>query len=474
MINKINDINTIQNSLPNEKSCRFHKIILKFTVIFSFFIYFSNEMLCQTTSTYTVTGTWTAPAGVTSVTVTCIGGGGAGGRSYTTDGGAGGGGAGGASVTSTLTVVAGTSYSVTVGASKASSTISNTASNNDGNPSWFSTAATIFAQGGAGGTGVTTAAAGAGGTGSIATSIGTTKYAGGNATNGNVTPGTTGGAGGGGSGTTGAGGNAVTGTGGTGTTLYGGNGANGVTDNTDGLSGSNYGAGGSGGKRISTTDRNGGAGAQGIVTITYMPVNNDIFSGGNEDGFAMARYGSAGSEVPLPIELLYFDAICNIGKVNISWATASQTNNDYFTIERSVDAINFEIIGTIDGAGNSNQTTSYSFIDTEPLPDISYYRLKQTDFDRKFKYFKLIAATCDSNFPTIKIYPNPNTGSFILESKELNSQLIILNPLGQKVLEQKITSIKTDIDLSNLSKGIYYLQLSSAKLNTTKRISIIQ
>lgn len=93
----------------------------------------------------------------------------------------------------------------------------------------------------------------------------------------------------------------------------------------------------------------------------------------------------------LPIELISFKGKAYPNYNFITWVTATESNNDYFTIERSVDAVNWEIIGIVDGAGNSNQTLNYIYDDynfTENV--VNYYRLKQTDYDGNGKYSQII------------------------------------------------------------------------------------
>jgi hypothetical protein len=78
--------------------------------------------------------------------------------------------------------------------------------------------------------------------------------------------------------------------------------------------------------------------------------------------------------VPLPIELLSFNAEAfSSGYVQLNWKTISETNNDYFSIERSADGLNFELMGIVDGAGNSNQILDYSTRDLNPLSGTGYY-----------------------------------------------------------------------------------------------------
>jgi len=96
--------------------------------------------------------------------------------------------------------------------------------------------------------------------------------------------------------------------------------------------------------------------------------------------------------VALPIELISFEAKMNDNKqVDIFWATASEQNNDFFTIERSTDGLNWEIVTTVAGAGNSINRIDYHAYDARPVSGISYYRLKQTDFDGAFEYSYIVS-----------------------------------------------------------------------------------
>ena len=109
---------------------------------------------------------------------------------------------------------------------------------------------------------------------------------------------------------------------------------------------------------------------------------------------------------PLPIELISFTGD-NYGDFNIlKWLTATETNNDYFTLEKSYDGVAFDIVAKVDGSGNSLQIKRYSFTDNKLLNDITYYRLKQTDFNGESKTSSLIAVTrniTDTEFKVIKI-----------------------------------------------------------------------
>lgn len=183
--------------------------------------------------------------------------------------------------------------------------------------------------------------------------------------------------------------------------------------------------------------------------------------------FAIAKSGS-----PLPIELVSFDAKPSGNVVKCSWQTATEINNDYFTIERSTDGRNFLPLETIVGAGNSSATLNYSFNDTKPLSGINYYRLMQTDYDGKFSYSKVMTAKFGTGgtkgmLSINSVSPNPFKESFsITYSVEDNSEVAIsiFNTNGQNVFSQKENASKgtNRFDFNNaaqLPDGIYFAKL---------------
>jgi gliding motility-associated-like protein len=211
------------------------------------------------------TTTWTCPSGVTTITVQCWGGGGGGGGVATlANSPASGGGAGGSYTSNTVTVVPGTTYSVTVGAGGSGGTNAGTNGSTGGNSSFDVT--TIVAVGGPGGTGATTATGAPGGTGTTTGNTAGTNFAGGNGAAGTVS--TIGGGGGGAAGNANAGGNAAGSAAGPGGVAGGGNGATGVSNATGGA-GTAPGGGG-GGTRRTATSRAGGAGGKGSVVVSYI------------------------------------------------------------------------------------------------------------------------------------------------------------------------------------------------------------
>lgn len=246
------------------------------------FGFLSLEVLSQTVETFTTSGTWRVPCGVTSVTVECWGAGGGGGGKANNNNGQSGGGGGGAYSRSTLTVTPGDYLNYVVGAGGTGGT-----GNTDGNPggdTWFVSNILQLAKGGDGGR--THSSGGNGGAGgNVAQSYGDFINRGGNGANAT----TTGGGGGGAAGPLANGGDTTTSTGGTGNTGIAGNlgtGGTGQTGNGNGGNGILYGGGGGGARRTSGGNRTGGNGRNGFIRITYtvgniaIPYYDSFESGG--------------------------------------------------------------------------------------------------------------------------------------------------------------------------------------------------
>lgn len=169
----------------------------------------------------------------------------------------------------------------------------------------------------------------------------------------------------------------------------------------------------------------------------------------------------------LPVELTSLSVTAKDQKVYIDWATAVEINNKEFTVERSEDASNFEPVTSVPGAGNSSVLNEYSAIDNDPMLGTSFYRLKQTDFDGKFKYSDMLPVTVMSAIKTeFSIYPNPNKGSFKVEvvTPMEEVELQIMNSFGQLVHIEHIVDVtgKAVVDLnlgSLLPAGIYFVKM---------------
>ncbi len=188
-------------------------------------------------------------------------------------------------------------------------------------------------------------------------------------------------------------------------------------------------------------------------------------------------------EVPLPIKLLNFNAYQNNAFVNLKWVTATETNNDFFTIERSAEAKHWESVLTLKGASFSTKEIVYNKIDYSPLKGTSYYRLKQTDFDGKFSYSNIVPITFKSKDlkKEILVYPNPikgNTFNLVLANKTSAEITIVVKDIkGRQVYAKKFTNANNgfinNIQLNNkITKGTYLVTVFSDNKVYHKKLTI--
>jgi hypothetical protein len=177
---------------------------------------------------------------------------------------------------------------------------------------------------------------------------------------------------------------------------------------------------------------------------------------------------------PLPIDLLSFTGECLPNQIRLNWETTSETNNDYFSIERSTDGINWSEIGKINGAGNSSSSRKY-FLDVEnQYNEISYYRLKQHDFSGVARTFSPISVkNCiDGNY-ALSIYPNPAENAInILFNGEVEQVIntTIVDLFGRNVYQS--SKYQSVINIENFEDGIYLLQLMLKSGNITRKFLI--
>lgn len=170
----------------------------------------------------------------------------------------------------------------------------------------------------------------------------------------------------------------------------------------------------------------------------------------------------------LPVTLNYFKANCEGQNIKLSWSTLAEINNDYFTIERSYDAVNFHPITTIEGAGNSNVQIDYSWFDNNVENIELYYRLKQTDFDGSNEIFNIVSAKCTDNNYQFGIYPNPFSDNLnITGNSDLPCLIQIFNATGEIVFEanSEINNLY-NIKPSSFAPGIYYLRITDPDYNS--------
>lgn len=189
--------------------------------------------------------------------------------------------------------------------------------------------------------------------------------------------------------------------------------------------------------------------------------------------FAIAYNGDA---VSLPVELLDFNAqFQQSGNVKLNWITATETNNDYFTILRSADGINFEHIAIVNGAGNSNEMRNYDFLDVNPSLGINYYVLKQTDYDGKFSFSKTIAVDANGHGNSNVFVYN---GSLVINLSWSENEIVQYNVFdiqGRVIMNGSFNHLPRHveiIDVKNLSKGMKVITLTGKRNIFSEKIII--
>jgi hypothetical protein len=165
----------------------------------------------------------------------------------------------------------------------------------------------------------------------------------------------------------------------------------------------------------------------------------------------------------LPVVLISFDASSQINRtVLLEWTTASETNNDFFSIERSGDGIQWQKVLDVKAADESaGAELNYSAIDYNPIGGISYYRLKQTDTDGSFSYSPIRSVEIEA-YNKFSFYPNPADDFIHIESSSEMYSVEIINVFGQS--KGIYDNIKT-IDTKSLSSGTYFIKISENHKN---------
>ncbi len=179
----------------------------------------------------------------------------------------------------------------------------------------------------------------------------------------------------------------------------------------------------------------------------------------------------------LPIELLEFTAARDGNNVATQWVTATETNNDYFLVERCVSGNTFETIGRVEGAGNSTQLLSYQFTDENPVVGINYYRLKQVDFNGNFSYSQIVPVTFMGALEIeSSVYPNPsNDGVFTFAQGSVTVNEVAVFSSDLKLVKTVILAPgeKPIISISDVADGIYFLIYEEGGQRQVKKVQKI-
>lgn len=212
---------------------------------------------------------------------------------------------------------------------------------------------------------------------------------------------------------------------------------------------------------------------QGSVQYTfYLDLNNN----GQQDLPGEASFIC--SQSTLPVTLTNFNAVGRSGKVALTWETATEVNNDGFSVERKVGNGVYQKIGFVDSKapGGTGENFSYSFDDFDPqAKGVTYYRLAQADLDGKITYSEIRAVRLGNEAILISVYPNPSRGTtnVVLPDGVGTVDVSVDDFTGKSV--QRLTGINAkNFQVNNLKPGIYMIRVNirSTGETITERISV--
>lgn len=184
---------------------------------------------------------------------------------------------------------------------------------------------------------------------------------------------------------------------------------------------------------------------------------------------------------PLPVELISFKGAAAAQGVNLTWTTASEKNNAYFSVQYSTDGRNFESAGYVQGKGTTSTATNYNFTHKDAAGGKMYYRLKQVDADLTSAYSQVIVVTAKerASLP-LTVYPNPVTNQEVnvrFDNLQAEKVTITISDLNGRTVMQQTTNAARDLNLdlkgANLKPGIYLLN-AQAGLQTAHQKIVIQ
>jgi hypothetical protein len=202
------------------------------------------------------------------------------------------------------------------------------------------------------------------------------------------------------------------------------------------------------------------------LMASYSGSTDSVISANFNSGFS--GFALAPKTIVLPVGLLKFDVIKNGEDALLSWQTANEINNDYFEVQRSADLRNWSVLGRVKGKGNSQARQFYAYKDLrieKPLSEtgILYYRLNQVDVDGKSTLLPTRSITQEKALGSYRIIPQPVQENLHLVADDaMPFKFEIFDGEGRQILKGSSTLQETNIDVSHLPFGIFYLQIHAS------------
>lgn len=182
------------------------------------------------------------------------------------------------------------------------------------------------------------------------------------------------------------------------------------------------------------------------LRVRLTLINGTLSGCGNDYAIDDIQFGACPSGGPLPVDFLNITAAQKGGAVAINWSTASENSNSYFDVEKSIDGSNFTTINSVKGAGNSSTRKNYGSYDAKPVAGYNYYRIRQVDFDGKFKFSDVVKVKISFDKTGVSVLTNPFVNNITVD---------FVSPANQR-LNVKLTDISGKLiatEFWNISKG---------------------
>jgi hypothetical protein len=216
----------------------------------------------------------------------------------------------------------------------------------------------------------------------------------------------------------------------------------------------------------------------GTYTLTALAIDAGNTSGNKNNTSALSVDFDA-DFTALPITLIDFTGHLTEGKVYLDWSTSREVDNKSYTIERSGNGSSFSPIGTVPGSLTTDEINNYEFIDQDPLPGTSFYRLKQTDIDGHFTYSKVITIQNTLTASGVKVFPSPfhdnlNVSIFAKSSDQLD--IIVVDQSG-RVVSRYSENTSPGVNsfnfssLANLDPGVYVVEIIGKTISFQQQVT---
>lgn len=208
----------------------------------------------------------------------------------------------------------------------------------------------------------------------------------------------------------------------------------------------------------------------GTSNTTGNSTAGSLRSGARITAFSPFTLGSTNVLTPLPVKLMNFSAaLQSETSVEIKWSTINESNSAYFTVEKSLDGKNWQVIGTQQAAGVSDGMLNYAMLDVNPAKGIQYYRLKQIDLDGRFEYSEMISVVLGQKPAQVVLFPNPASNIIYVSIDHVSVadlECSIIDASGRMLM--KTADLSSGIDISTLTGGVYTLRILADGVLTYK------